>query len=53
MAVDCGHGEDCSTLRWLFNLLLARNMILDRQVFTGKNVALDNARMNVLLEYWC
>lgn len=46
MAVGSGHGEECSALRRLIILLLARNMMLDRQGFTRKNVTLNGARRN-------
>ena len=39
MAEEGGHGEECSALRRLIILLLARNIMLDRQVFTRKIVA--------------
>ena len=46
MAEEGGHGEECSALRRLIILPLARNITLERQAYTRKNVAL------CLLEFW-
>ena len=40
MAVEGGQGEEFSALRRLIILLLARNLMLDRQVFMRQNFAL-------------